>query len=258
MTRKTRVAGQPRKRGAGSNDLVPRGGVNAGAPHSIQQILEAMRAEYIPEGESGLWSIKKTRLALSTIEMCGDGKPYVKSFYNTVEAALPGSEVFVHTILNVWTTATLHHGQGETVMEDSEKELRKHLDFILRARGRVLVLGLGLGCVVRGLMKRREVRSIDVVERERDVIDLVSPCMPPGRRIHIHHADAERFIRERPLHRWDYAWHDLWSDEEKGEPNLQVTHGKLMAMLRDRVGWQGAWDSPAWFRRAFRGTQQEQ
>jgi hypothetical protein len=41
-------------------------------------------------------------------------------------------------------------------MNDFPQELKKHLDFVLRARGRVLVTGLGLGCVVRGLYREAD------------------------------------------------------------------------------------------------------
>jgi hypothetical protein len=52
----------------------------------------------------------------------------------------------------------------EVVMEDSPRELRRHLPIWMHAHGRVLVTGLGLGCVVRGLLASPHVEYIDVAK----------------------------------------------------------------------------------------------
>jgi hypothetical protein len=51
--------------------------------------------------------------------------------------------------------------------------------------GRVLVAGLGLGLIIHALQSIDAVESITVVEREQDVIDLVSPHMPRGKPLEI-------------------------------------------------------------------------
>jgi spermidine synthase len=51
-------------------------------------------------------------------------------------------------------------------MEDTLSELRRHTPIFMRAKGRLLVTGLGLG-VVRGLLAKPEVEHIDVVEIDR-------------------------------------------------------------------------------------------
>jgi len=136
-------------------------------------------------------------------------------------------------------------------MNDFPKELKKHLEFIRRARGRVLVTGLGLGCVIRGLIANDKVDHIDVVERSRDVIKLCWPWAVDARLFKIqplvtlHQMDANRQL---PPGTWDYAWHDLWSDPERGERHLQVLHSKLFTKLHKRVRVQGAWAAPRWLR----------
>lgn len=141
-------------------------------------------------------------------------------------------------------------------MSDDEIELRRHLEFVLHARGRVLVTGLGLGCVVRGLAAVGAVESIDVVERDADVIHLVGPYLwdPLTSEIpvRIHCADALDFVRRRRHRRWDFAWHDLWTDEAQGEEALPIVHQRLLLELRGRVGWQGAWAFPRDVRRVLR------
>lgn len=196
---------------------------------SIDQILQAMRADTVPSGESGTWIVEKWNLAKGVL---GPRDVFVP----------PGS----YTTLRCATDETVHVG-GECVMVDHEAELRTHLAFILKARGHVLVTGLGLGCVVRGLLSRPEVEFVDVVEIEQSVIDLVGRYMPTDPRLRIHHADALKFDAPGP---WDFAWHDIWCD---GNERLAVLHAELIWNFYARVkpGNQGAWNFPRKFKRVF-------
>lgn len=130
------------------------------------------------------------------------------------------------------------------VMEDSPIELAKHLPIWLRARGRVLVTGLGLGCVVRGLLASRDVTAIDVVEIDPAIVDVVGREFEPAfPRVQLHQGDA--LALELPGS-WDYAWHDLWTD---GAEHLQVLHSKLFLRFAGRARWQGAWEFPRYLRK---------
>lgn len=139
---------------------------------------------------------------------------------------------------------------GDLVMEDSRNELIKHLPIWLAARGRVLVTGLGLGCVVRGLLANREVDHIDVVELDRHILRVVGHEFMGNRRVALHHGDALTFALPGP---WDFAWHDLWCPKrEDGTDELQLLHWKLIRRLRHRCGAQGAWALPRWVKRMAR------
>lgn len=141
------------------------------------------------------------------------------------------------------------HKGGETVMADNPIELRKHLAFALAARGRVLVTGLGLGCVLRMLQCNPRVTHITVVEVCEHVIRLVWPHTSHDR-VELVQADARKYVAET-AERFDCAWHDLWTDTDAGEPHLQLLHNRLLLQLRDRVPLQGAWEYPAKCRRHF-------
>jgi hypothetical protein len=185
------------------------------------EYLAAMRADAIPEGSKGLWNLIKQELK----EPLSDPK--------TGDVCPAGN----YTCLLRYTTETLMCG-GESVMNDFPCELLTHLDFAKSAHGKVLVTGLGLGCVVRGLLLNPAVERIDVVERDKDVIALVMPHMPMG--FGLHHADARHFARTTRL-TFDCAWHDVWSDPDKNEPHLTVIHNQMMISLRNKVPKQGAW-----------------
>lgn len=111
-----------------------------------QTVLAAAKAHDIPEHARGLWHIKKISLT-EPFTAPKDGK----------QITVPAGS---YTQLWRWTNETVQRRlegcsedftwPGELVMTDSLDELNTHLDFMLRAHGRVLITGLGLGCVVRG------------------------------------------------------------------------------------------------------------
>lgn len=192
------------------------------------QYLEAARCPpSIQPGEFGLWKIE--RLDLSPTQQ------KIADAFAT------------QTVLSHWTEETLHKGRGDIVMEDSRPELRKHLPIWMNARGRVLITGLGLGCVVRGLLANPNVERIDVVEIDRQIIDRIWPEFAGNDRATIHHADAMR-LRFSRANRWDCAWHDLWTEDDK----LTGMHIKLFAKFMQQCEVQGAWALPREIKRAIR------
>lgn len=149
------------------------------------------------------------------------------------------------TRLERQTLATLHLDHGEIVMEDSCRELRRHLPIWLHAHGRVLVTGLGLGCVVRGLLVKPTVTHVDVIELDAAILERVGTEFLGHPRVTLHHGDALQFrIGTR---RWDYGWHDLWSEEER----LQILHAKILLRFAKSCRVQGAWGFPRCFKRIW-------
>jgi hypothetical protein len=144
-----------------------------------------------------------------------------------------------YTLLRRVSARTLHlEGAGEVVMEDSRRELSRHLPIWLAAYGRVLVSGLGLGCVVRGLLASDEVAHIDVVEIDKDILRVVGAEFSGCARVSLHHGDA--LTIDLPG-KWYFAWHDLWTD---GDEHLQILHAKLIKRYWGRASVQGAWQFP--------------
>jgi hypothetical protein len=132
----------------------------------------------------------------------------------------------------------------QTVMDDGRQELKRHLPIWLAARGRVLITGLGLGCVVRGLLASPAVEHIDVVEIDALIIERVGREFAGDPRVTIHHADALTWTPS-PGARFDFGWHDLWLDGE----GLQLQHMQLVERFQPICGPQGAWDLPRWVSR---------
>lgn len=153
-----------------------------------------------------------------------------------------------YTLLFRTTAATLHNCVGEVVMEDSKRELERHLPIWLAAHGRVLITGLGLGCVVRGLLANPDVEHIDVVEIDHQIIKVMRPEFAGNPRVTIRHGDALKVTWPAGT-KWDCAWHDLWTED--GAMALHLSHCKLMLAYRDRIQNQGAWQLPRLIKRRW-------
>ena len=147
------------------------------------------------------------------------------------------------TLLHRFTTATMHQSYGEVVMEDSRRELRRHLPIWLQARGSVLVTGLGLGCVVRGLLASPQVEMVTVVEIDQQILRVIGKEFEGNERVRMVQGDA--LTVDLP-DRFDYAWHDIWTE---GNDHLQVLHAKLISRYHRQCKFQGAWQLPRMFKR---------
>ena len=197
---------------------------------SPEVVLSAARAEMIPSAWSGAWCVQKATLKEESV---------------TEKGLLPAG---TYTHLFRLTDSTLYNSPpGEVVMEDTPYELRTHLDFMIRAYGRVLVTGLGLGCVVRGLLANPAVEHVTCIENSPDVLKLVRPYMPTER-LSIIEAEALTWTAESGQS-FDCAWHDLWADRDAGQPHLDNWHMRLMFNCAKQVEFQGAWSFNRTFKR---------
>lgn len=106
--------------------------------------------------------------------------------------------------------------EGDVWMTDYPQE-QYQSDVLLAPiqKGRVLVGGLGLGYVPSVLAKRPGIKHIDVIEIERDVIDLVAFHLPdPDCKITVVHADLFEFLERKNLN-YDWAFYDIWRSAEE-------------------------------------------
>lgn len=90
---------------------------------------------------------------------------------------------------------------------------------VKEAEGRVLVGGLGLGLVLFGLMKKKSVEEVVVVEKEAAVVQLMQPQIDEwsnslgpfgGPKVSIINADLFDYCNARPRRTYDYALIDIW------------------------------------------------
>lgn len=192
------------------------------------ELIAAARVpDSVETGQFGLWTISRARVE------------NLEKFMGPFRSL---------TMLWHMTPATMMQEHGEVVMEDSWDELARHLPIWRVATGRVLVTGLGLGCVVRGLLANPRVDAVDVIEQDVEILRRIGAEFNGDRRARLIHADAMTW--DDPGARWDFGWHDLYVPDGNGYP-LQKMHAELMIRFQDRVGQQGAWAFPGELARAF-------
>ena len=114
--------------------------------------------------------------------------------------------------------------EGNNVwMSLNPNEIETMKPYINKARGNVLVLGLGMGYVPFMLSLKNCVKSITIVERDQEIInlfnELIYPSFPNKEKIKIIKGDAVEYTRKAQKEAThDYVFADLWHDPEDGLP----------------------------------------
>lgn len=127
--------------------------------------------------------------------------------------------------------------RGSTVvMSDTPAEMRDHYGAVRSAKGSCLINGLGIGMVLKAVLKKPEVTDVTVVEVSQDVIDMVAPHYADARVTFVC-ADALAY-RPPKGKKFQMVWHDIWDHISAG--NLPDMH-KLHRKYGRRADWQGSW-----------------
>ena len=99
---------------------------------------------------------------------------------------------------------------GEVVMSDTSMEKRTNMDFCFNAHGDVLIGGLGIGMIILAIQDRPDVRSITVLEKYQDVIDLVANDLPLNDKVRIINADVFDWRPEKGT-KYNCIYMDIWN-----------------------------------------------
>ena len=177
----------------------------------------------VPEGRIGDWAVER-------FEITEDGA----KFHN-LRATIHG---FGYRSVRPGNYTRLTHN-GNIVMSDTRAEICDHLEIIRKAKGNVLLNGLGLGLVLRACLLKPEVNYITVIEIAPEVIGLIEPHLRKqfGNRFTIHEADAVTWKAPKNF-RWDVVWHDIF--DAICIDNLP-TMTKLKRRYGNRCDWQECW-----------------
>lgn len=180
----------------------------------------------VPKGRSGDWSIEK--FTVNEDEANNHNMMSVFSFSGGQRYIIAGE--YTKLVRN-----------GTIVMSDTPAEIGDHIFFINEATGNVLINGLGLGLVIEALFQKKEVKSITVIEKSLDVINLVSEhyknkC-PKDKKLNVIHADALEYKPEKDK-KYNAVWHDIWDyicgDNLEKMKTLHRKYGR-------KTNWQGSW-----------------
>jgi hypothetical protein len=134
-------------------------------------------------------------------------------------------------------------GESQVMMSDFHYERATCVEVVRRAHGHVLIAGLGVGMILHPMLKKLEVRSVTVIEKYQDVIDLISPTLPRSRKLSIVRDDIFRWTPPRG-NRYDVIWFDIWPDIEAGRlGEMARLHRRFRPYLNESNAqrWMESW-----------------
>jgi hypothetical protein len=180
----------------------------------------------VPNGTSGVWSV-------STYTVTEEDERW-----EMVRAAASSSSRGRYVSAGTYKALKRN---GHVIMSNTPDEIRDHRYFFSRAKGKVLINGLGLGMALKAILNKVDdkgapaVELVHVVEKAEDVLKLVRPTYESDKRVSFIHADA---LEYKSTLRYDVVWHDIFDDI--CADNLPIMH-KLHRKYGGKAEWQGSW-----------------
>ena len=109
--------------------------------------------------------------------------------------------------------------EGNNVwMSLNPNEIETMKPYIEKGKGNVLVLGLGMGYVPYMMSLKDDVKSITIIEKDKEIIELFKKALLPQfinkNKIKIIEDDAISYLNKN--NKYDYIFADLWHDPEDG------------------------------------------
>ena len=98
--------------------------------------------------------------------------------------------------------------RGEVVMSDTAMEKRTNRDFVVKAHGNVLIGGLGIGLILLAIQDKEDIEQITVVEKNKEVIELVGNQLPLNSKVNIVNDDVFEY---KPLFKYNTIYMDIWN-----------------------------------------------
>ena len=98
---------------------------------------------------------------------------------------------------------------GQTLMSDTDMEKRTNREFVRTAHGNVLIGGLGLGMIILAIQDFPGVKSITVIEKYPEVIELVGSQLPLNEKVKIINADVFDWKPEKGK-KYNCIYMDIW------------------------------------------------
>lgn len=139
---------------------------------------------------------------------------------------------------------------GHVAMSDTDMEKLSNWEFLDNANGNVLVAGLGIGLILIPALIKEEVISIEVVEKNADVICAVEPQIRSyladqnlNKKLLVVHNDIFKYKPEKGK-KWDTIYFDIWNDicvdNLEGITKLKRKFARRLNRSNPDC-WMGAW-----------------
>lgn len=168
-------------------------------------------------------NIKIPEVSMGNIKLCTEymepfelGNYDIQKFDETYIVAIPRICMFAEKV-----GFPCLKENGRAWMSITLSEINTHKKPIERAKGNVLVLGLGLGYFPYMISRKDSVKSITIVERSQEVIDIFTQYILPQfehkNKITIVKADALSFLDNLEDGEYKYCYADIWKSPSEYE-----------------------------------------
>lgn len=99
---------------------------------------------------------------------------------------------------------------NECVMSDTDMEKRTNYEFCSNAHGDILIGGLGIGMIIMAIQDNPKVNSITVIEKSKEVIEMVATQLNFNAKVKIICADVFEWKPENGI-KYDMVYMDIWN-----------------------------------------------
>ena len=131
------------------------------------------------------------------------------------------------------------------IMSDTPMEHRTNYEILEKAHGDILIGGLGIGMILIPLMKKEEVKTITIMEKYQDIIDMVGSQLPLNNKVKIIQGDIFNNNFPRGT-KFDVVYFDVWnyisSDVYEEMKQLKKNYRRCLKSKKDNPSsWMGCW-----------------
>lgn len=166
----------------------------------------------LPDGKHKGWEIMHRDVTPE------DLRREIESYERTPGMAVDRQGALAHKAVPETNVPYLLHN-GQYCMSANLTMKLRHVAFLQKARGDVLLTGLGLGMVAAACKRHPNVTSVTVVEIDKHLINFIRPHIPVNR---APYAQAAAIFERADAYTWsprfgktyDCIYHDIWSSLE--------------------------------------------
>lgn len=129
----------------------------------------------------------------------------------------------------------------EIIMSDTPMEKRTNIEFYRNANGKVLIGGLGIGMILLAVQKKPQIDKIVVVEKHKEIIDIVASQLPLNHKVIIINDDIFNFKTEELF---DCIYFDIWNviNREYFKEHLYLIKKYYNNLnKKNLMSWIGSW-----------------
>lgn len=126
---------------------------------------------------------------------------------------------------------------GYVVMSNTPMECNTNKIAYEKARGSVLMAGLGMGMILEAVLSKPEVTHVRIIEIDKDIIEYVGSFFKADPRVEIIHGDIFKYIPAIDEF-YNYIWLDIWDGiHQNNEPEFQMLNDRFKDHCNEMNLW---------------------